>query len=75
MKKNKEQVISYDQEADVLALYMGKGGEEEYLEIAPNISVELNSEGSVIGIEILNASKVLKSFLQASRKSNTAYAR
>ena len=75
MKKNNKQSISYDQEADVLALYMGKGGEEEYVEIAPNIGVELNNKGAVIGIEILNASKVLKSFLASQQKRSAAYAR
>ncbi len=61
-KKNNN--IFYDQEADVLAMSLKKGAEEEFVEIAPNVNVELNKKGDVIGIEILEASKTLKPFLR-----------
>ena len=38
-----------------------KGKEEEFVEIAPGLNAELDENGRVIGIEILNASSVLKS--------------
>lgn len=64
MNKVNKKIVNYDPEADVLSLYIGKGSEEEFVEIAPNISVELNKNGKVIGLEILNASKVLKPTLK-----------
>ena len=57
MKKQAQQKkVSYDAEADVLALYVRGGAEEEFVEVAPNVSVELDKRGSVIGVEVLNAS-------------------
>lgn len=61
MKKSKsKKLINYDPRSD--AIYMGikRGVEEEFIEVSPGLNVELNSKGRVIGIEILNASKVLK---------------
>jgi len=34
--------------------------EEEFIEIAPGVHVEIDERGEVIGIEILNASQILK---------------
>ena len=65
MAKKSKRGIYYDREADVLAVYIKAGREEEFHEIAPNIGVELNAKGDVIGIEILNASKILKPVLQS----------
>ena len=51
------------------------GPEDKHQEIAPGISVELDKNGQLLGIEILNASKVLGSKLthapdqQTSRQS------
>ncbi|MBI4050734.1 MAG: DUF2283 domain-containing protein [Candidatus Doudnabacteria bacterium] len=58
--KNGKKLIHYDKQGDVLYFGVQKGAEEEYVEIAPGIAVELNSKGEVIGIEVLNASKVLR---------------
>ena len=68
IKSNK--MINYDPEGDVLYLGVRNGNEEEYKEIAPGIGVELGKDGSVIGIEILNASRIIKSVFK-SRKSKT----
>ena len=57
----KKALINYDSKADVLYITAKKGEEEEFVEIAPGINVELDDKGQVIGIEILNASKCLKS--------------
>lgn len=59
MKKSKK-IINYDQKSDVLYIGLKKGVEEEFIEVSPGINIELNEKGQVIGIEILNASKVLK---------------
>jgi len=57
---NKKAVINYDPKSDVLYIVTKKGKEEEFIEIAPGINVELDERGQVVGIEILNASKFLK---------------
>lgn len=54
-------VVNYDPKADVLYIVAKKGKEEEFVEIAPGLNAELDENGKVIGIEILNASNVLKS--------------
>lgn len=59
MKKQKT-YINYDNKKDVLFLSIREGVEEEYIEIAPGVNVEVDERGEVIGIEILNASKMLK---------------
>lgn len=59
MKKNKA-ILNYDRRSDVLYIVTKRGEEEEFVEIAPGVNVELNDRGEVIGIEILNASSFLK---------------
>lgn len=61
--KKINQKIYYDEKTDVLWLNIKSGAEEEYHEVAPGIGVELNTKGELLGIEILNASKVLGSKL------------
>jgi uncharacterized protein YuzE len=53
-------LINYDYESDVLYIVAKKSVEEEFVEVAPGINVELDDRGQVTGIEILNASKCLK---------------
>ncbi len=68
MKKSKsKKIINYDQKR---MLYIGlKGGvEEEFVEISPGINVELDSDGQVIGIEILNAARILKPIVRPLQK-------
>ncbi|OGZ96835.1 MAG: hypothetical protein A3B34_03625 [Candidatus Sungbacteria bacterium RIFCSPLOWO2_01_FULL_54_21] len=67
--KNRRQkkVVHYDQESDIFYIGM-KGEEEEYVEVAPGVGVELDANGAVIGIEILNASEVLKPIAQTFLK-------
>lgn len=63
MKRTKDKVY-YDKKTDVLWLMIKPGPEEKHQEIAPGISVELDKNGQLLGIEILNASKVLGSKLR-----------
>jgi uncharacterized protein YuzE len=57
----KKSLINYDYKSDVIYIAAKKKAvEEEFIEIAPGINVELDDRGQVIGIEILNASKCLK---------------
>ena len=61
MAKNikNQKLINYDVRSDVLYFGVKKGIEEEFVEVAPGVSVELDSKRNVIGVEILNASKIL----------------
>jgi len=56
--------VSYDEKADVLYILGQEGSMEEFVELIPGVQVELNEEGQVIGIEILNASKILEPLLE-----------
>lgn len=56
----KKPLVNYDSKSDVLYIVTKKGNEEESLEIAPGIHIELDKDGKVIGIEILNASSFFK---------------
>lgn len=67
MKKSKK-IINYDQKSDALYIGLKKGVEEEFVEVSPGISVELDSQGQIIGIEILNASKVLRPAIKPLQK-------
>ena len=58
--KNKNKIIHYDAGSDVLYFGISKGLEEDYLEVAPGIGVEFDENGKIIGIEILNASRVMR---------------
>ncbi len=54
--------VHYDKEADIL--YLSREGEEEVVEeIYPGINLELDKGGEIIGVEILNASTLLKDTL------------
>ena len=59
-QKNQNKIIHYEAQSDVLYLGARKGIEEEYVEVAPGIGIELDGNGKVIGVEILNASKVMR---------------
>jgi uncharacterized protein YuzE len=46
--------VFYDEKQDVL--FLGKEGrEEEAVELAPGVHVELDKSGGVIGLEVFNA--------------------
>jgi uncharacterized protein YuzE len=58
-------LVNYDSKSDILYIITGKGDEEEFIEIAPGVNVELDEDGQVIGIEILNASVFLKPIVKS----------
>ncbi|OGW82700.1 MAG: hypothetical protein A2987_03570 [Omnitrophica bacterium RIFCSPLOWO2_01_FULL_45_10] len=57
---NNKPKINYDPKADILYIVARKGKEKEFVEIAPGLNAELDENGRVIGIEIMNASSFLK---------------
>ena len=51
--------VNYDSQVDVL--YLAREGQEEnVVEIYPGINLEMDANGELIGVEILQASKMLK---------------
>lgn len=52
--------MRYFEQEDVLHLVISNDLEANSVEISPNITAELNSEGELIGIEIINASAFLR---------------
>lgn len=74
MKKSRKtkQKVYYDKKSDILWFLVKSGPEVEYKEIAPGISVELGKKGELLGIEILNASKVITPLLNGKQVLSTA---
>lgn len=65
---NKKEKVFYDKQSDALWFFIKKGQEEEHREISPGISIELGKSGELLGIEILNASKIVKPLLVQERQ-------
>lgn len=63
--------VRYFEKEDVLHLILAEGTESRSLEIGPNITVELNEENELIGVEILNASSFLRDAVLESIQAKT----
>ena len=59
--------VFYDEEEDILYLAQ-EGEEEEVVEIAPGINVELDRSGKLIGVEIFKASRLFKDVIKVMGK-------
>lgn len=55
-----KRVAHYDKDSDVLYLGLKEGAEDALIEVAPGVGLEVDESGKILGIEILNASQVLK---------------
>ncbi len=55
--------IRYFEEEDILHLVLSEEPEVKSLELSPNITVKMNEQGEIIGIEILEASNFLRDML------------
>jgi uncharacterized protein YuzE len=62
----KKKMVHYDKDSDILNFGVKKGFEEEFVEIAPGVSAEFDEKKNLIGIEVLNASKILKPVLKSA---------
>lgn len=51
--------VHYDPEQDILYLAQ-KGWEEDSVEIYPGVTLDLDQNGEPIGVEIMDASRLLK---------------
>jgi uncharacterized protein YuzE len=52
--------MAYFEKEDILHVCISNGGEASSVELSPNITAELNENGDLIGIEILNASSYIR---------------
>ncbi len=60
----------YDVDKDILYLAR-QGQEEEFFELAPGVNVELDQDKNLLGIEIFQASKVLRDVLDSLKNRAT----
>lgn len=56
----KIEVMAYFEKEDILHLKISDETERGSIELGPNIMAELNDDGELIGIEILNASAFIR---------------
>ena len=63
--------IRYFEQEDILHLVVAEGPESRSLELGPNITVELNDQNELIGVEILNASTFLRDAVLESIQAKT----
>lgn len=56
----------YSAKEDILHLAISDGSEAQSVELSPNITVELNEKGEMVGIEILEASAFLRDMIAES---------
>jgi uncharacterized protein YuzE len=63
--------IRYFEQEDVLHLVLAEEPESRSLELGPNITVELNEQDELIGVEILNASAFLRDSVLESVQAKT----
>ena len=68
---NKDLKVFYDRKSDILYIAT-EDQEEEFVELYPGINIELNKKGEFIGIEIQNASKMLKDVVEPIREKRIA---
>lgn len=59
--------VHYDSELDLLYIAR-EGDEEETVEIQPGVNLELNKNKEIIGIEILDASRVFSGIIEPLRE-------
>jgi len=53
----------YFEQEDILHLVIAEGEEANSVELTPNITTELNEQGEIIGLEIVQASTFLRDTL------------
>ncbi len=63
--------IRYFEREDILHLVISDEPESRSLELSPDITVELNDQNEMVGVEILNASKFLRDAVLESIQAKT----
>lgn len=65
--------VRYFEQEDILHLLIAEGEESRSLELSPNITVELNDQNEVMGVEILHASAFLRDAVLESIQARTLH--
>ena len=52
--------VHYDPQSDTLYFLVRDGEEERFVEVTEGVNVELDEEGQLLGVEIMNASRFLR---------------
>ena len=59
--------VTYDEKEDIL--YLAKEGrEQKVVELSPGVNIELDASGSLIGVELFNASTLFKDVIKSMEK-------
>ena len=61
--------MRYFKEEDILHFIISEENESNSVELSPNITAELNENGDLIGIEILEASSFIRDFILESAQA------
>ncbi len=61
--------MAHFEDEDVLHIIITEEPEADSVELAPNITAELNAKGELIGIEILGASKFFRDYVLESMQA------
>lgn len=61
--------IHYSRVSDVLYLLFDEAGRDELGELMSAINLDYDDNGQLIGVEVLNASQLLKEFIKKSNAS------
>jgi len=69
-----EPTVHYDPKSDVLYFLVKDGEEERFVEVADGVNVELDQEGQLLGVEILNASRFIRAVIGPERLAQFAHA-
>ena len=64
--------VYYDPQSDVLYFLMQDGEEARFVEVAEEVNMELDEEGQLLGVEILNASRFLRAAIGPERLAQLA---
>jgi len=59
--------VRYFAQSDILYLLVKEGREDRFVEVSEGVNVELDEQGQLLGIEILNASHLLPLLMGAKR--------
>lgn len=60
------ETMRYFEEEDIIHILIKPGNEARSVEMSPNITVELDENGDIIGIEIQNATRFIRDGLMES---------
>ena len=61
--------MAYFEKEDILHLMVAPGPETQSIELSPDVTVEMDAEGQILGIEILNASRFMRDSIMDSIQS------